>query len=456
MARDEPGRIALAVDLYELTMGATYLALGMDETATFSLFVRRLPPRRAYLVAAGLQDALSRLSNLAFDEATAPLLLETGRFRREEVSRLLETRFTGDVWAVREGRAVFGDEPLLEVQAPLTQAQLVETALLNALHYPTVIASKAARCVAAARGKPVIDFGVRRMPGIDASVVAARACHLAGFAATSNLLAGCELGIPLSGTVAHSLIEVFTSELEGFRAYGRTATGGITLLVDTYDSLGGIAHAVQVARELAVTGRRVEAIRLDSGDLAELARVARRTLDESGLRQVRILASGGLDEYELARLARASAPIDAFALGTRVGMSADAPLLDMAYKIVAYADRPCLKLSEGKASLVGPKQVWRRRGAGGRFVEDRIAARDEPRPGAEWEALLAPVMRQGKALIAPTLGELRAQHVDEMRSMPPELLEPEASAAYPVRVSETLAQRQRAAIETVRERESVR
>jgi nicotinate phosphoribosyltransferase len=452
----DPGRIALAADLYELTMGAAYLALDMDETATFSLFVRRLPPRRAYLVAAGLEDALWRLSNLAFDEAAFDFLLGTGRFRRDELARLLETRFTGDVWAVREGRAVFGEEPLLEVQAPLREAQLVETALLNALHYPTLIASKAARCVAAARGKPVVDFGVRRMPGVDASIVAARACHLAGFAATSNLLAARELGIPLSGTVAHSFIEVFPGELEAFRAYGRTATGGVTLLVDTYDSLAGIAHAVQVARELAVTGHKVEAIRLDSGDLAQLAISARRTLDESGLREVHVLASGGLDEYELARLARAGAPIDAFAVGTRLGMSADAPVLDMAYKIVAYGDGACLKLSEGKASLVGPKQVWRRRGTGGRFVEDRIAARDEPCPGEEWEALLAPVMRRGQPLFAPTLAELRAQHLDEMRWMPPELLEPETSAAYPVRVSETLARRQRAAVETVRARESIR
>jgi nicotinate phosphoribosyltransferase len=455
MARETVG---LATDLYELTMSASYLALGMDETATFSLLVRRLPAGRTYLVAAGLADALDRLSRLAgsaFDEADARYLASTGRFGRDAVERVVGTRFTGDVWAMREGRLVFAEEPLLEVQAPLPQAQLAETLVLNAIHYPTLVATKAARCVAASRGKPVVDFGMRRMPGIDASVAAARACYLAGFAGTSNVLAGRELGIPLVGTMAHSLVEAFPSEVDAFRAYARTATGELTLLVDTYDSAAGIKHAIEVAREVEATGGRVDAIRLDSGDLARLAVLARRMLDEAGLRRVRIVASGGLDEHAIGPLSRQGAPIDAFAVGTRIGMSADAPVLDMAYKLVAYGGRPCLKTSEGKVTLAGAKQVWRRRGDGARSAGDCLAARDEPSPGSEWEPLLEPVMRGGRALRSPSLAELRESHLREMRSMPPAVVDPEGQGEYPVTLSATLARRQKGAIEGVRAREAM-
>jgi nicotinate phosphoribosyltransferase len=364
-------------------------------------------------------------------------------------------RFTGDVWAVREGRLVFADEPLLEVQAPLPEAQLAETVVLNAIHYPTLVATKAARCVAASRGKPVVDFGMRRMPGIDASVAAARACFVAGFAGTSNVLAARELGIPVVGTMAHSLVEAFPSEVHAFRAYARTATGEVTLLVDTYDSAVGIEHAIEVARELEATGRRVDAVRLDSGDLAQLAALARRRLDAAGLARVRIVASGGLDEDEIGKLGRQGAPIDAFAVGTRVGMSADAPVLDMAYKLVAYGGRPCLKLSEGKVTLAGAKQVWRRRGEHALFAEDCIAARDEPSPGSEWEPLLESVMRGGRATRTPSLPELREGHLAEMRSMPPDVLDADARGEYPVTLSPTLAKRQRDAVADLRRREAL-
>lgn len=454
MPRDH-GRIALATDLYELTMGATYLALGMDETATFSLFVRTLPRRRSYLVAAGLQEALSRLGALAFDGRSADWLRSTGQLQDEAIARLAETRFAGDVWAMAEGRVVFAGEPLLEVQAPMVQAQLVETLVLNAIHYPTLVASKAARCVAAARGKALVDFGMRRTPDLDASVAAARAAYMAGFVATSNVLAGREIGIPISGTVAHSLVEAFPSELEAFRGYAQTARGAVTLLVDTYDSMRGVEHAVEIARDLARVGRRVDAVRLDSGDLGRLARGARRLLDDSGLRSVRIFASGGLDEYEIARLERDAAPIDGYGVGTRLGMSSDEPVLDMAYKLVAYGGRPCLKLSEGKATLALPKQVWRRRTAG-RFVEDRIGVRDEAAPrGDGWEALLAPVMIRGRPTPQPSLAELRARHRQEMDSLAPELKDVERTAEYPVTFSDALRDRQRVAVDLVRRREGL-
>jgi nicotinate phosphoribosyltransferase len=453
----EFGRSALAIDLYELTMSATYLALGMNESATFSLLVRALPGARSYLVAAGLEQALERLSVFAFDEEAADYLRSTGRFTDAQLDALLATRFRGDVWAVPEGRVVFAGEPLLEVQAPVVQAQLVETLLLNAMYYPTLVASKAARCVSAARGKAIVDFAMRRTPDIGASLAAARACYIAGFAATSNVLAGHELGIPVSGTVAHSLVELFPSELEAFDrcAATATATGGLTLIVDTYDTLGGVAHAIRVAHEIGRSGRRVDAIRLDSGDLLELARQSRRMFDAAGLGEVRIFASGGLDEYEIARLEGAAAPIDGYGTGTRIGMSADAPVMDMAYKIVAYGDRPCLKLSEGKATVVGPKQVWRRWCGSERFVEDVIAARDEPSPGREWEPLLEPVVRAGERPPPPGLSEVRLRHAREIRAMPRELLALRHDRAYPVRLSSALEARQRRAVDDVKRREGL-
>jgi nicotinate phosphoribosyltransferase len=448
-------RLALSTDLYELTMGASLLALGMNGSATFSLFVRKLPERRSFLVAAGVNEAVSRLVSLAFDPGDAAYLASTGFLSEERARDLTAIRFTGDVWAVREGRAIFAEEPLLEVQAPLVEAQLVESTLLNALHYPTVVATKAARCVAAAPGKLLVDFGLRRTPGIDSAADAARACFLAGFASTSNLLAGRDCGIPVSGTVAHSFIEAFPTETEAFRAYAATTAGPITLLVDTYDTISGVRHAIGVANEMAARGVRIASVRLDSGDLDVLSRRTRAMLDEAGLRDVRIFASGGLDEYELARLSRAGAPIDGFGVGTLVAMSADAPVLDLAYKVVDYEGRPCLKLSEGKATLVAPKQVWRRRQADGTFAEDLIAVRDEPRPGNDWEPLLEPVVRGGRAEKPPTLEVLRARHREEMAAMPHALLDVDRVAPYPVAHSPTLQARQRGAVQEVRRREGL-
>jgi nicotinate phosphoribosyltransferase len=269
------------------------------------------------------------------------------------------------------------------------------------------------------------------------------------------LLAGRELGIPVSGTVAHSFIETFRTESEAFRAYASAAPGPLTLLVDTYDPLLGVASAVRVAKEMAARGRPLAALRIDSGDLDTLSRRARSMLDEADLPGVRIVASGGLDEYRIARLTRAGAPIDAYGVGTRVGMSADAPVLDMVYKIVEYEGRPCLKLSEGKATLVGPKQIWRRRDADGRFVEDVLAARDEPTPGAPWEPLLEPVVRRGVASPGPPLPEIRAFHRREMEALPPALRNTEGGAAYPVRRSPVLVERQRVAIDDLRRQEGL-
>lgn len=436
-------------------MGASYLALGMRELATFSLFVRRLPARRSFLVAAGLEEALGRAASQELDRDGVEYLRSIGQVRDDALEALARTRFLGDVWAVREGRVVFPDEPILEVTAPIVEAQLVETTLLNAIHFATLVATKAARCVLAAPGKALIDFGLRRAPGVEGGLAVARASFLAGFDGTSNVLAGRRLGIPVAGTVAHSFIEVFPSEIDAFRAFARTFPGKATLLVDTYDTLRGIEHAIEVAVELRRTGQALAAVRLDSGDVGALAGSARRLLDEAGLQDVRIVASGGLDEYALRRLQRLGAPIDAYGVGTRVGMSADAPVLDMAYKIVEYGGRPCLKLSEGKQTLVGPKQVWRRRSTDGRLAGDRITARDEPCPGADWEPLLEPVMRSGRALAAPPLPELRRLHAEEVARLPRELLELEGQGEYPVERSARLAERQRVATLEVRRREGL-
>lgn len=446
---------ALATDLYQITMTASYAALRMDRPATFSLYARRLPPSRSFVVAAGLEEALDRLRAIRFEPPLVDYLRSVGQIREDFLDAIAGLRFAGDVWAVPEGRVVFADEPILEVQAPIIEAQLAETTVTNAIHYPTLVAAKAARCVAAAPGRALIDFGMRRAPGLDASLALARASYFAGFAATSNLLAGRRFGIPVAGTLAHSFVEAFPTELEAFRAFGETFPGPFTLLIDTYDTLRGARRAVEVARELAARGKRLGAVRIDSGDLAALAGATRRTLDEAGLRDVRIVASGGLDEYELAALTRARAPIDIYGIGTRLATSDDAPMLDTAYKLVEYDGAPRLKLSPGKETLVGPKQVWRRRGADGRFAGDRIATREEPPPGDGWEPLLVPVMAGGEVLARPSLEEIRARHREEMAALPPALLALEGQAPYPVELSPALRERQRAAVADIRRREGL-
>jgi nicotinate phosphoribosyltransferase len=450
---DRSREIGLSTDLYQMTMGASYLNLGFAGTATFSLFVRGLPSQRAYLVAAGLDDALERLSSIMFDRDALDYLRSTGQIRPEFVDALDDFRFSADVWAVPEGRIVFADEPLLEVQGSIIEAQIAETILVNALHYATLVATKASRCVAAAPGKSLVEFGLRRTASIDAGLIAARSSYLVGFDGTSNLLAGERFGIPVAGTVAHSFIEMFPSELDAFRAFGATFPGDVTLLIDTYDTLRGARNAAIVGTELAAHGRRLQAVRLDSGDLVALSKEVRAILDAEGLPEVGILASGGLDESDLATLLRAGAPIDAFGIGTRLGTSADVPSIDMVYKLVQFDDEPKLKLSEGKATLVGPKQVWRRSAPDGSYISDLIACRAEAAPGPDWEPLLEPVMRRGKRLSAPSLGQIRERHRSEIERMPANLFPLLDPVAFPVSLSSKLRALQRESTEAVRARE---
>ncbi|KAF5999137.1 nicotinate phosphoribosyltransferase [Streptomyces sp. WAC00263] len=375
-------------DLYEVTMALSYLREDMWAPATFSLFVRDLPPGRGFLVAAGLEPALDFLADYRVEREDVEEFAAALHRPVRDLEPLLGLAFEGEVRAVPEGRTVFAGEPLLEVTAPLPQAQLVETYLLNQVCHQTVVASKAARCVLAAAGRPVVDFSLRRTHGPGAGYQAARLGALVGFAGTSNVAAATTLAIPASGTMAHSYIEAFPGEEEAFHAFARSHPGPVTFLVDTYDTEEGVRIAARVLRDL---GRGPGcAIRLDSGDLDALSRRARAILDAAGLADVRIVASGGLDEYGVARLVRAGAPIDVYAVGTRVGVAADAPYLDAAYKLVEYDGRPVMKLSSAKVTAPGRKQVFRRAGQ-----PDVIALRREEPPDSA-RPLLRTVMRGGR------------------------------------------------------------
>ena len=393
----------LRTDLYELRMAASYLRREMVEPATFSLFARRLPRRRGFLVAAGLADALAFLSDFAFDDGELGYLRDVVGLDPPTLAALAGLRFTGDVWAVPEGRVVFADEPLLEVTASLAEAQLVETGVLNLLTFHTAVASKAARCRLAAGNAELIDFAFRRTHGIEAGIGVARASAIAGFAATSNVEAARRYGLRPSGTMAHSYVEAFADERAAFRAFAADFPANAVFLVDTYDTVTGVRAAVEVITELGLTGPI--GVRLDSGDLGALAVQARAILDGAGLTQARIVASGSLDEDVIAALVGQGAPIDAYGVGTRMGVSSDAPSLDSAYKLVSVGDRPVLKLSAGKATLPGAKQLFR--DPSGAAV-DVLALRDEPPPPGR-ESLLVPVMRGGRRVETPDpAGEVRA------------------------------------------------
>ncbi|GAA4545028.1 nicotinate phosphoribosyltransferase [Amycolatopsis samaneae] len=375
------------MDLYEIRMAVSYLRRGMRGPATFSLFVRELPPCRGFLVAAGLADCLDFLTRFTFDEDELDYVGRTFGLDRRDRQALAVLRFTGDVRAVPEGRVVFAGEPLLEVTAPIAQAQLVETAMLNFVTFQTAIASKAARCRLAAGEADLVDFAARRTHGFEAAAAAARASAIAGFGATSYVAAARAYGLRCAGTMAHSYVEAFSDERMAFSAFAEDFPDVAVFLVDTYDSLAGVDAAIDVALRLGAGARR--GVRLDSGDLAALAAGTRRRLDAAGLGDARIMASGGLDEHRIAALLTAGAPIDAFGVGTKMGVSADAPSLDTAYKLVEYDGRPVLKLSAGKATLPGAKQAFR--GAEG----DVLTLRGERAAGTP---LLVPVMRDGRLL----------------------------------------------------------
>ncbi len=427
--------LALFTDLYQLTMLQAYFEERMTERAVFSLFVRRLPRNRNFLVACGLDTVLDYLETLRFSQQDLAYLDTLGMFSGGFLSWLADFRFTGDVHAVREGTPVFANEPILEVEASLPEAQLIETFVLNQVQLQTMLASKAHRVVTAARGRSVIDFGARRMHGTDAALNAARAFRIAGVDATSNVLAGKRFGIPVAGTMAHSYIQAHGNEAAAFRAFADLYPDTV-LLIDTYDTLAGVQKVIELANDLS-DDFKIRAVRLDSGDLLDLSRRVRAALDQAGLSRVQIFASSSLDEYEIDRLISSGAPIDGFGVGTAMGVSADAPYLDIVYKLTSYAGEGRVKLATDKPVLPGRKQIFRR-SDGDHDTGDTIARADEKLPG---HPLLVQVMRDGKRLIPPThdLDETRRYAAEQIARLPEAVRSlPEADPPYPVEISPKL------------------
>lgn len=428
----------LLTDLYQLTMLEAYFDRGMTDTAVFEFFVRRLPPGRNFLLAAGLEQVLDFLEDLRFTPPELDWLAGCGRFHGRFVDSLRDLRFSGEVQAMPEGTVFFPDEPILRVVAPLPQAQLVETRIINLLQFQTLVASKAARVRLAAPASLLVDFGLRRAHGAEAGLLSARASYLAGFDGSSTVLAGMAWGIPLFGTMAHSFVQAHDRETDAFEHFARSQPRSSTMLIDTYDTEAAALALVPLVHRLAREGIQIKAVRLDSGDLAEHARRVRRILDEAGLRGINIFASGNLDEYKLAELTAAGAPINGFGVGTRMNTSADRPYLDCAYKLQEYAGVARRKRSEGKATWPGRKQVYRRYASDGLMAGDVLCTADRVLPG---EALLAPVMQQGRRLSgSPALAGVREHAKAALSRLPAPLraLAP-APVAYPMSVDDSLA-----------------
>jgi nicotinate phosphoribosyltransferase len=428
--------VALLTDLYELTMAASYFENGMDEEATFDLFIRELPEERNFLVACGLEQALSYLEELHFEDDHLDYLRSLELFDDRFLDLLRTLRFSGEVWAISEGEPAFACEPLVRVTAPLIQAQIVESFLLNCLTFQTMIASKAARVKLACGEREFVDYSLRRDHGVDAGLKAARASFIGGASGTSNVLAGKLYGIPVSGTMAHSYVMAFDDEISAFRAYARQFGDRTVLLIDTFDVEEGARNAVTVAKEAEAAGARVDAVRIDSGDLAALSRSVRKILDEDGFDHIRIVLSGDLDESRIRALLDAGVPADLFGVGTQLGTSGDAPFLGGAYKLVHHADGPRIKLSAGKATNPGRKQVHRL--IDGAEPHDVIALEDEEIPGGR--PVLERVMADGRRLRPPEpLSVLKKRCARSVASLPERLLTLEGTPdPYPVRLSPRL------------------
>jgi nicotinate phosphoribosyltransferase len=431
-----PATSPLLTDLYELNMVQAYLDRGDDKEAVFEFFVRRLPARRGFLLAAGLDDALNYLETLQYSKADIDWLKSTGRFRKNLLDYLSGFRFTGDVHAIPEGSVCFPNEPLLRITAPLLQAQLVETRLINILHFQTLIASKAARMVLAAPGKILSDFGLRTAHGAEAGLYSARASYIAGFAGAANVQAGERYGIPIVGTMAHSFVQVHDDEMTAFDNFARARPEGVILLIDTYDTEAGARKVVELAPRLKADGISIRGVRIDSGDLTAMARKVRCILDDGGLKDVIILVSGGIDEDVLAGMMGAAAPIDGFGVGVNLATSQDVPAFDCAYKLQEYAGKPKRKLSEGKQTWPGRKQVWRVYDADGRMRGDILSLETDKQPG---EQLIVPVMRAGKRVApTPALAQIRERAARDLARLPKPLRKLETGATYPVTVADAL------------------
>ncbi|NIP47929.1 MAG: nicotinate phosphoribosyltransferase [Gammaproteobacteria bacterium] len=426
----------LLTDLYQLSMLNGYVQQGMHDEAVFEFFVRRLPEKRNFLLACGLELALDFLEGFGFTEAELEWMASTERFSPQFIDYLSTLSFTGDVYAAPEGTVFFADEPILRVVAPLPQAQIIESRLINILHVHTLIASKAARCVMVAPDKLLVDFGMRRAHGAEAAMAAARASYIAGFAGTATVLAEKEFGIPSFGTMAHSFVQAHDSETESFFDFARSQPNNTVLLIDTYDTEAGAHKVVELKPRLDELGIAIKGVRLDSGDLDALSRRVRRILDEGGCERTAIFCSGNLDEYSIHRLLSAGAPVDGFGIGTRLDISEDAPSLDCVYKLQAYAGRPRRKRSTGKATWPGSKQVYRYEASGGFFSHDVLTTADDTRDG---EPLVEAVMKGGRRTApSPSLERIRERTAEQLARLPEPLRSIDKAPAYEVNVSEQM------------------
>ena len=429
--------MSLFTDFYELTMCASYFDNRDFEPATFDLFIRRLPENRSYFLFAGLEQALLYLQKIKFTEEHLSYLKKQG-FNEPFLDYLRGFQFTGDVWAVPEGTVAFPNEPLIRVTAPIIEAQIIETFLLNTINLQTMIATKASRVVYAAEGKSIIEFGLRREQGIDAGMKVARCSYIAGCQGTSNVLGGMAYGLPVFGTMAHSFVMSYQKEIEAFRAFAKTFPNKSTLLIDTYDDIVGAEKATVVAKELEAQGFKLEGVRLDSGNLAETSKKVRKILDDNGLGYVKIFASGDLDEFKIAELLKNEAKIDSFGVGTKMGTSADRPYLDVIYKLCETMTEPevfspIMKLSKDKNTLPGRKQVYRFRDSAGCFERDVIALASEK---VEGEALLVKVMKNGKLTYdLPSLEKIRAYALQNLSNLPSQYKSLVNAKEYPVELS---------------------
>jgi len=436
----DDSNMSLLTDLYELTMCASYLDNKRNELATFDLFIRKLPPNRSYYVFAGLEQVLLFLKNMRFNPEQINYLRNHG-FKEDFLNYLKDFKFGGEVWAVPEGTIVFPNEPLIRVTAPIIEAQLIESFLLNTVNVQIMIATKASRVVNAAQGRSIIEFGLRRTQGADAGMKAARCSYIAGCDGTSNVLAGMKYGIPIFGTMAHSFVMFFDKEIEAFKAFAKTFPKTSLLLIDTFDDLAGAEKAAIVAKELKEKGHRLRGVRIDSGDLVEISKKVRSLLDEKGLDYVKIFASGDLDEYKIKTLLRKGAKIDAFGVGTRMSTSEDRPYVDVIYKLSEKMDKtgkfaPTMKLSKGKITLPGRKQVFRVKDSKGKFVKDIIALHNEK---CEGEPLLVKVMEKGEMVYhLPPLEAIRERAVEDLSRLPNKYKRLKKAPRYPVELSPAL------------------
>jgi nicotinate phosphoribosyltransferase len=441
--RLDPAEIALLTDLYELTVSAAFFDHGFNDIASFELSMRRMPPERGYMIAAGVERLAEALEQYRFDDAAIEHLQSLKLFKPEFLEFLSTLRFTGSIRAIREGTIYFAGEPILEVRAPLIEAQLIETIVLNQLGFASIVATKAARCFTVAGGRRLVDFGPRRAQGADASLIAARAAYLAGFHGSANVLAGRRYGIPVFGTMSHSFVMAHEDERGAFSDFVKSFPTLGTLLVDTYDTVRGVENAATVAAELREAGAKIQGIRLDSGDLHALSRRARAILDKAGLADVAIVASGNLDEYKIADLIDASAPIDAFGVGTALAVSDDAPAADFTYKLVDYRDHARLKTSSGKISTPGRKQLFRAYAANGSFYADLVGIMDEgaatvarefkPAP-AKTVQLMETIFEHGaRVMPRPSLSEVRERVMNGLTALDARHKVLRRPAEFPVR-----------------------